>query len=128
MYLGHDQFLHAPQTGEDVKISNLDDPYFKSQYYAARRFDSSAPVGAPAAAAAAAPVAAPAAPVAAPVVAAAPAVPVAAPVVAAAPVDPLQVAKAQAAVARDAAEVRRNGSIMFKAVSAQEASKARATL
>jgi hypothetical protein len=43
-------------------------------------------------------------------------------------VDPMAVAKAQAAVARDAAEVRRDDSMLFKAVKAQEASKARATL
>jgi hypothetical protein len=40
----------------------------------------------------------------------------------------MAVAKAQAAVARDAAEVRRDDSMLFKAVKAQEASKARATL
>jgi hypothetical protein len=61
---------------------------------------------------------------------AAPAAPVAA--AAAAPpapaVDPAEVAKAQAAVARDAAEVRRQDSMLFQAVKAQEAHKHRVTV
>jgi cell wall-associated NlpC family hydrolase len=108
MSLGGDKFIHAPHTGDVVKVSSLDDPYYKSQFDGGRRFDQSVPVEA-----ASTPAAAPVAPVA----------PAAAP-----PVDPMQVAKAQAAVARDAAEVGRHNSLLFKAVSAQEASKAKATL
>src|SRR3954454_19405801 len=84
MSLGGDKFIHAPSTGEVVKVSSLNEPYFKSEFSGARRIDMSGP----AAAAASAPAAAPVAP-------AAPAI------------DPAEVAKAHAAVARDAAEVRR---------------------
>ncbi len=97
MYLGDQKFLHAPSTGDVVKVSSLDEPYYASQFAGGRRFDDSAPVAA-----------APA------VAAAAPAVPV---------VDPTEVAKAQAAVARDAAEVRRQDSALFLAVKAEEATK-----
>ncbi len=86
MSLGGDKFIHAPHTGDVVKISSLDEPYYKEQFTGGRRFDKAA-------------TAAPAAP-------AAPAV--AAPAVAPAPVaDPVAVASAQAAVARDAAEAAR---------------------
>ena len=44
---------------------------------------------------------------------------------AAAPIDPAAVAQAQAAVARDAAEVRRNDSQLFQAIKAVESSKER---
>src|SRR3954454_15412387 len=100
MSLGGDKFIHAPHTGDVVKISSLDEPYYAQQFTGGRRFDQGAAV-APAAAAAAPAVAAPPAPVA-----------------------PLDVAKAQAAVARDAAEVRRHDSLLFKAISVQEARKA----
>ncbi|WP_028067016.1 NlpC/P60 family protein [Solirubrobacter soli] len=109
MYLGGDKFLHAPHTGDVVKVSSLDEPYYASQFAGGRRFDQAAGVAAvPASAPAAAPVAAAAA--------AAPAAPA---------IDPADVAKAQAAVARDAAEVRRNASQLFQAVKAVEASKER---
>ena len=84
-------------TGDVVKVSSLDEPYYASQFAGGRRFDDSAPVAAAPAVAAAAP--------------AAPAV------------DPTEVAKAQAAVARDAAEVRRQDSALFLAVKAEEATK-----
>jgi hypothetical protein len=87
-------------------VSSLDEPYYKAQFAGGRRFDDSAPVAPAVAAPAVAPAAAPAPPA----------------------IEPMAVAKAQAAVARDAAEVRRNDSMLFKAVKAQEASKARATL
>jgi putative modified peptide len=103
MYLGDHQFLHAPSTGDVVKVSSLDEPYFKSQFAGGRRFDQGA-------LAAAAPAAAP--------VAAAAAMPPAAP-----PPDPTEVANAQAQVARDAAEVRRNDSQLFRAITAEEARK-----
>ena len=98
MYLGGDKFLHAPRTGDVVKVSSLKEPYYQSQFSGARRFDGGPPV------AAAAPQ---------PVAAAAPAV------------DPTEVARAQAAVARDAAEVRRADSQLFRAVKAEEAAKER---
>ena len=97
MSLGGDKFIHAPHTGDVVKISSLDEAYYKEQFTGGRRFDKAAS-------------AAPAAP--------------AAPAVAAAPVpavDPVAVANAQAAVARDAAEAGRQGSGLFKAISVQEA-------
>ncbi|MDX6628346.1 MAG: peptidoglycan DL-endopeptidase CwlO [Gaiellales bacterium] len=67
MYIGDDKFLHAPHTGDVVKISNLSEPYYAHQFAGGRRMDTSAPVDAPAGlepAAAGAP--APAADVAAP--------------------------------------------------------------
>lgn len=100
MFLGGDQFLHAPSTGDVVKVSSLSEPYYASQFAGGRRFDATAPV----AAAAAQP----------------------AQLAAAAPIDPTEVAKAQAAVARDAAEVRRNDSQLFMAITRAEASKAAA--
>ena len=90
--MGGDKFLHAPHTGDVVKVSSLDEPYYKAQFTGGRRFDD----------AAAAPAAVPAAP-------AAPAV------------DPVEIAAAQAAVARDAAEARQQNSGLFKAINAQEA-------
>ena len=100
MYLGGDQFLHAPSTGDVVKVSSLSEPYYAGQFAGGRRFDDAAPVA---------------------VAAAAPAQFAAAP----AAIDPAAVAKAQAAVARDAAEVRRNDSQLFMAISRAEASKER---
>jgi cell wall-associated NlpC family hydrolase len=114
MSLGGDEFIHAPSTGDVVKISSLKEPYFAGQFHAGRRFDNSVPVmGA----------AAPGVAAAAPGVAAVPGVAAAVP---GAPA--LEVAQALAAVARDAAEVRRHDSILFKAITAQEASKHRATV
>ena len=120
MYLGGDKFLHAPHTGDVVKVSSLDEPYYASQFAGGRRFDQGAgvaavPSGAPAAAAAAPAVASAASVDPAAAAAAAPAAP------AASAIDPTEVAKAQAAVARDAAEVRRNESQLFQAVKAVEA-------
>jgi cell wall-associated NlpC family hydrolase len=107
MYLGNHEFLHAPHTGDVVKVSSLDEPYYKQQFAGGRRFDQSAPV-----AAAPAPAAAPAAVAGAASVAPPPAAP--------AP-DQTDVAQAQAHVARDAAEVRRNDSQLFRAITAEEA-------
>jgi cell wall-associated NlpC family hydrolase len=89
--MGGDTFLHAPHTGDVVKVSSLDEPYYKAQFTGGRRFD--------AAAAAAPGPAAPAAPA----------------------IDAVAVASAQAAVARDAAEARQENSGLFKAINAQEA-------
>ncbi len=93
MYLGDQKFLHAPSTGDVVKVSSLDEPYYAGQFAGGRRFDEGA--------IAAAPAAAPVAPA----------------------VDPTEVAQAQAAVARDAAEVRRQDSALFLAVKKEEVTK-----
>jgi cell wall-associated NlpC family hydrolase len=37
IYLGNDKFLHAPHTGDVVKISSLDDPYYAGQFAGGRR-------------------------------------------------------------------------------------------
>jgi cell wall-associated NlpC family hydrolase len=37
MYLGNDRFLHAPHTGDVVKISSLDDSYYAGQFAGGRR-------------------------------------------------------------------------------------------
>ena len=50
MSLGGDKFIHAPHTGDVVKISSLDEPYYKEQFTGGRRFDEAASA-APAAAA-----------------------------------------------------------------------------
>jgi hypothetical protein len=89
MSLGGDKFIHAPHTGDVVKISSLDEPYYAQQFTGGRRFDAAGSGPAP---------------------------------------GPTDVAKAQAHVARDAAEVRRHDSLLFAAVKAQEAAKARSTV
>lgn len=38
IYLGHNELLAAPQSGEDVRIDDLDTPYWKSQQWRAVRF------------------------------------------------------------------------------------------
>ena len=110
MFLGGDKFLHAPHTGDVVKVSSLSEPYYAGQFAGGRRFDQAAGV-------AAAPVAAQ------PVVPAVAGAPVASAAAAAPGIDPTEVAKAQAAVARDAAEVRRSDSQLFQAVKAVESRK-----
>ncbi len=111
MFLGGDKFLHAPHTGDVVKVSSLSEPYYAGQFVGGRRFDQAAGV---APALAAQPVAA------APAVAGAP---VASAAAVAPGIDPAEVARAQAAVARDAAEVRRSDSQLFQAVKAVESRK-----
>jgi cell wall-associated NlpC family hydrolase len=37
IYLGNDKFLQAPHTGDVVKISSLDDPYYAGQFAGGRR-------------------------------------------------------------------------------------------
>ena len=37
MYIGGDQFIHAPHTGDVVKISNMSDGYYSSGYVGAKR-------------------------------------------------------------------------------------------
>ncbi len=38
LYIGDGRFVNAPQTGEDVKVSSLSNPYFAAQYAGARRY------------------------------------------------------------------------------------------
>ncbi|MDQ0772140.1 cell wall-associated NlpC family hydrolase [Streptomyces aurantiacus] len=38
IYIGNRQFLHAPKTGDVVKISNLDEPYYAGRPQKVRRF------------------------------------------------------------------------------------------
>jgi hypothetical protein len=97
MSLGGDKFINSPSTGEKVRINSLKESYYAGEYYTARRFDFSGG-GNARAAAAAAPAAAPG-------------------------VDPDAVREAEAALARDAAEVQRPGTLLFEAVRAQEATK-----
>jgi hypothetical protein len=84
--MGGDKFLHAPHTGDVVKESSLDEPYYAQQFAGGRRFDAT-PVGAPEA------------------------VP-----------SPAAVDAAGAALVRDAAEVKNPHSMIFKALTKQEAS------
>jgi cell wall-associated NlpC family hydrolase len=90
--MGGDKFLHAPHTGDVVKVSSLDEPYYAQQFAGGRRFDDSS-----AGSAAATPA-------------------------------PAAVDAASAALARDAAAVRSPNSMIFKALSKQEASNHRMTV
>jgi cell wall-associated NlpC family hydrolase len=38
LYMGNGKFIHAPHTGDVVKISSLNDPYYSSQFAGGRRF------------------------------------------------------------------------------------------
>jgi len=53
MYIGDHKFIHAPHTGDVVKVSDLREPYYAQQFYMGRRI---APVDTTAAAAAPSPV------------------------------------------------------------------------
>jgi hypothetical protein len=83
--LGGDRFLHAPHTGDVVKESSLDEPYYAQQFTGGRRFDDT-PVSSPAAIPA-----------------------------------PAAVQEAHAALARDATAARDPNTLVFKALSRQEA-------
>lgn len=37
IYIGNDEFIHAPRTGDVVKISSLNESYYSQEYYGARR-------------------------------------------------------------------------------------------
>jgi cell wall-associated NlpC family hydrolase len=37
IYLGNGYFIHSPKTGQDVRIDNIDDPYWRARYAGARR-------------------------------------------------------------------------------------------
>jgi cell wall-associated NlpC family hydrolase len=84
--MGGDRFLHAPHTGDVVKVSSLDEPYYAQQFAGGRRFDDT-PIDSPAAAPA-----------------------------------PAAVDAASVALARDAAAAKSPKSMIFKALSRQEAS------
>jgi cell wall-associated NlpC family hydrolase len=90
--MGGDKFLHAPHTGDVVKVSSLGEPYYAQQFAGGRRFDDT-PAGAPGATPA-----------------------------------PAAVNAAGAALARDAAAARSPNSMIFKALSKQEASHHSATV
>ena len=94
--MGGDKFLHAPKTGDVVKVASLNDSYFSQNFAGGRRFDEAS--GA----------------------AGAPPPPLRPPRRLRRAIDPKAVAEAQAAVARDAAEVKRTNSGLFMAVKAQE--------
>jgi cell wall-associated NlpC family hydrolase/murein DD-endopeptidase MepM/ murein hydrolase activator NlpD len=52
MYIGNHKFIHAPHTGDVVKVSSLDEPYYQEQFAGGRRMVDAVPeAGAPAAAA-----------------------------------------------------------------------------
>ena len=107
MSLGGDRFINAPSTGQRVRIDSLKEPYYANEFYVGRRFDLSegAGNGRPQAAASAAAAAAPAAEGYAP------------------GVDPNAARDAEAALARDAAEAQKPGTLLFEAVRAQEVRK-----
>ena len=44
--MGGDKFLHAPKTGDVVKVASLKESYFSSNFAGAKRFDDSEPVAA----------------------------------------------------------------------------------
>jgi cell wall-associated NlpC family hydrolase len=94
IYLGGDKFLHAPHTGDVVKVSSLNESYYAGQFAGGRRFAGAERVAAAAAGAAQHEAA------------------------------PSRSARAaMAAAARDAAQARRPGTLLFQAVRAQEERK-----
>jgi cell wall-associated NlpC family hydrolase len=101
MSLGGDRFLHAPHTGDVVKISSLKESYYAEQYTGARRFDTSGGGQARAAVAAVDGGGGAQAP----------------------PIDAAAVKAAEEALLRDAAEAQRPGTLLFEAVRAQEVRK-----
>jgi len=42
LYIGDGKFVDAPETGEDVRVDSLSEPYFAAQYAGARRFTTAA--------------------------------------------------------------------------------------
>lgn len=39
IFIGNDQFVHAPSSGKHVSIGTLSDPYWQSSFVSARRLD-----------------------------------------------------------------------------------------
>jgi cell wall-associated NlpC family hydrolase len=103
--LGGDKFLAAPHTGDVVKVSSLDEPYYAQQFAGGRRFDMSGGQKAKWVAASAGAAEGGAAEGSAP------------------GIDPAAVRDAEAALARDAAEVQRPGTLLFRALQVQELHK-----
>ena len=95
IYLGNDKFLHAPHTGDVVKVSSLDESYYAQQFAGGRRFAAAERVVASSAASDRAPA-----------------------------VAARSVRAAMSAAARDATEARRPGTLLFQAVRDQETRKA----
>ena len=95
--LGGDKFINAPHTGAKVRIDDLNQPYYAREFAGGRRFDLSG--GGSEASAAVAGSGRRAA------------------------IDPDAVRKAEAALASDAAEAQRPGTLLFEAVRAQELRK-----
>lgn len=95
--LGGDKFLNAPHTGAEVRIDDLDQSYYAREFAGGRRFDLAKAGGAQLADARSERGSA---------------------------ADPEAVRRAEAALARDAAEAQRPGTLMFEAVTTQELRKA----
>ena len=95
--LGGDKFLNAPHTGAKVRIDDLNQSYYPREFAGGRRFDLAKAGEAPVADAGSGRRSA---------------------------VDPDAVRRAEAALARDAAEAQRPGTLMFEAVRTQELRKA----
>jgi cell wall-associated NlpC family hydrolase len=91
--LGGDKFINAPHTGDVVKVASLKESYYAQEFAGGRRFDVAAPREADWDPANVR------------------------------AVDPDAVRNAELALARDAAEVQRPGTLLFEAVKAQEVSK-----
>jgi cell wall-associated NlpC family hydrolase len=47
LYIGGGKFIHAPHTGDVVKVSSLDEPYYSEQFMGGRRVTQLAAAGAP---------------------------------------------------------------------------------
>ena len=99
--LGGDRFLHSPHTGDVVKVSSLNEPYYAQEFTAGRRFEVPSPAG---------------------VQAARPA-----DEARLAPGDAEAVRLAEQMLARDAAEVHRFDSALFQALERQERGKGNVT-
>jgi len=39
LYVGNDQFIHAPRTGKSIRVDSLKNDYWSGRYYGARRFN-----------------------------------------------------------------------------------------
>ncbi|WP_336332595.1 C40 family peptidase [Pseudomonas putida] len=39
LYVGNDQFIHAPRTGKFIRVDSLKNNYWSGRYYGARRFE-----------------------------------------------------------------------------------------
>jgi hypothetical protein len=98
MSLGGDKFVHAPHTGDVVKVSSLKESYYAQEFAGGRRFDGARELRESwdkTAVRAVDP----------------------------SSIDQSAVRSAEAALVRDAAQVQQPGTLLFKAVQAQEAGK-----